>query len=312
MGHATHLSRVDIRIIEDRGTGALTLRYVGRKLRFTDRLYGYPDGTFFAVVLAEVPLPEQLVELAASVGKSLDSLPATAELRRAVADVLIVEAMMEAPEYLAMIASPRASWLDVDMRELEHKSLVAENRVSELSASIKNTLTRLRAKPVFWPSIGAPTAVAPASLFGMLPPFFEPLTAPPPPPPEEEQSEEIEEATIEPIEPASETTGRKILAAVKTAREQELPQRLPGGARRALSRLPAGIYVAIGVALERKGDICAALVAGAEGGKRGGEVAVIDWDGEWPVVARRYGAHGRIVYRVEDALRRNGIATEAA
>jgi hypothetical protein len=41
--------------------------------------------------------------------------------------------------------------------------------------------------------------------------------------------------------------------------------------------------------------------------KRRGEAAVIDWDGEWPVVVRRYGSNGCTVYKVEDALKRAGV-----
>ena len=302
MSRVVHLSRVDLRAIEDRGTGAITLRYVGRKIRFFDRMYGYPDGTFFAVVLAEVPLPEALVTLASAVSVNLDSLPLTTELRRAVADVLVSEATMEAPDYLAMISEPRTTWLEADARELEHKSLAAENRVRELSRLIENTLRRRLVKPVEYPEIRTYPAMAPAGFVRRSEP-----TQPPAP----VHTEDVPEAEDRPTE-TSEAAGNRVLAAVKLAREEELPQRLPGGARRALGRLPVGLYVSHGSALDRKDDICSAMVAGAEGGKRGGEVAVIDWDGEWPVVCRRYGAHGRIVYRVEDALKRNGIAAGEA
>jgi hypothetical protein len=313
MSRLVYLSRVDIRQVQDRSTGAITLRYTGRKLRFFDRLYGYPDGTFFAVVLSEMPLPEALTTLASAVGVDLDSLPLTVELRRAVADVLVCEAMMEAPEYLNMCADPRTAWLEADARELEHRSLAAENRVRETSRAIETALRR-RIKP--------PAAALPAvRTYAPMPPagfgsrFIERLPAPrrlaPPPEPEEVEVEEEIEEIDGPVE-TSETTGKRVLAAVKVAREQELPQRLPGGARRALGHLPAGLYVSHGASLDRKADICSAMVEGAESGKRAGESTVIDWDGEWPVVARRYGSHGRIVYRVEDALRRSGIATGAA
>jgi hypothetical protein len=303
-----HLSRVDIRAVQDRSTGSVTLRYVGRKLRFYDRMYGYPDGTFFAVVLNEVPLPESLVTLASAVGISLDSLPLTAELRKAVADVLTSEATMEAPDYLGMVADPRTTWLEVDARELEHKNLAAENKVRELSKLIENALRRRLAPAVAAPPVRTYAAMAPAGFVSRLP-------APARPVPPEVIEGEIEEEETEVVEgpvETSESTGKRVLVAVKRAREEELPQRLPGGARRALAHLPTGLYVSHGAACERKADICAAMVAGAEGGKRGGEVAVIDWDGEWPVVARRYGSHGRIVYRVEEALRRHGVATGEA
>jgi hypothetical protein len=312
MSRIVYLSRVDIRQLQDRGTGAITLRYTGKKLRFFDRLYGYPDGTFFAVVLGEVPLPEALTTLASAVGVELDSLPLTTELRRAVADVLLCEAMTEAPDYLSMCADPRAAWLEVDVRELEHRSLAAENRMREASRAIEASLRRRIAPP--------PVVLPPIRTFAPMPPagfgsrFAERLPAPtrvtPPEPEEVEEEVEVEEIDG-PVE-TSEATGKRVLAAVKIAREQELPQRLPGGARRALGHLPPGLYVSLGPALDRKPDMCSAMAVAAESGKRSGESAIIDWDGEWPVVARRYGAHGRIVYRVEDALRRSGIATGAA
>jgi hypothetical protein len=304
LSRLVHLSRVDVRTIEDRSAGALTLRYVGRKLRFFDRLFGFPDGTFFVVILNEVPLPESLVTLASTVGVDLDSIKATTELRRAVADVLLSEATMEAPEYLGMCAEPRTTWLEVDARELEHRNLAAENKVRDLTKLVETALRRRApvAAPAA-PQVRTYAPMAPAGYLGRLPARTTTIL---PPPPVEEEVEEVEEFDS-PTE-TSDATGKRVMAAVKLAREQELPQRLPGGARKALGRLPAGLYLAHGASLVRRADICSAMVDGAEGGKRGGEAAIIDWDGEWPVVARRYGSHGRIVYRVEEALRRHGVA----
>jgi hypothetical protein len=42
-------------------------------------------------------------------------------------------------------------------------------------------------------------------------------------------------------------------------------------------------------------------------GRADREISVVDYDGEWPVVVRRYGQDGRTIYKVEDALRRYGI-----
>lgn len=309
MNRPAFLSRADIRQVHDRAAGALTLKYVGRKLRFFDHLYGYPLGVFFAVSISEVPLPENLVTLASAVGVDLYSHSHAAELREAVAEVLASEALVQAPDYLSMCAEPHAVWTDVDGREMEHRKLVAENRVRDLSRIIETSLRRRAAHQ--------PVHVAPVHTYAAMPPagFVYQRPAPPPPvavaPPEpvevEEELVEVGPVASGPLE-TSEAAGRRVLASVRLAREQELPQRLPGGARRSLARSPAGIYLSHGASLERMRDICSAMVAGAEGGKRGGDVAILDWDGEWPVVARRYGAHGRIVYRVEDALKRHGIA----
>ena len=307
MSRLAPLSRSDIRQIEDRSAGALTLRYIGRKLRFFDRLYGFADGTFFVVILNEVPLPENLVSLASALGVDLDSIKATVELRRAVADLLLSEATMEAPDYLGMCAEPRCAWLDADGRELEHRHLAAENKVRDLTRIVETAIRRRAPAPApVAPPVRTYSPVAPAGYRTAS----RPTTILPPPPEVEEEEVEVEEFDS-PTE-TSDATGKRIMAAVKLARDQELPQRLPGGARKALGRLPAGLYLAHGASLVRKADICSAMVEGAEGGKRGGEAAIIDWDGEWPVVARRYGSHGRIVYRVEEALRRHGVATGEA
>jgi hypothetical protein len=107
----------------------------------------------------------------------------------------------------------------------------------------------------------------------------------------------------------------KVQEAVSQARATELPQRLPGGARRALQKLVRAQYVISGAdAPSVRGSLLEAM-QDAEGMARGSkgsdvEVTVVDWDGEWPVVARRYGEGGRTVYRVEDALKR--ATTEAA
>ncbi len=309
MDRIVHLSRVDIRQALDRVTGALTLRYTSKRLRFFDHAYGYPDGVFFAVNLKELPLPEALMTLANAVGIVLDDLPLANELRRAVAEVLASEAMMEAPDYLSMIANPRTAWIAPDMRELERRNLAAEARVSELSRLVEASLRRRIQQPTILPPIRTYEAMPPAG-------YIDVRQAPVPlrelPMDREEPAEETEE-TIEVEEHvSSEATAKRVRDAIQAAREQELPQRLPAGARRALARQPAGLFISHGSSLDRKTDLCAAMMDGAESGKRSGESVLIDWDGEWPVVARRYGAHGRIVYRVEDALRRNGIAPGVA
>ena len=92
------------------------------------------------------------------------------------------------------------------------------------------------------------------------------------------------------------------------AREHEVPQRLPGGARRALRGLPPGQYIEVAGQLYEKSDLCAAMNDARNRGRKDREATVIDWDGDWPVVVRRYGQGGRVIYKVETALRRNDIA----
>jgi hypothetical protein len=131
--------------------------------------------------------------------------------------------------------------------------------------------------------------------------------------------EEEEILVVRPADPALVTVA-KVQAAVAQARESELAQRLPNGARRALQKLVRAQYVircsdapsvrgSLVEAMQDAETMAAGMrkVAGDDV-----EVTVIDWDGEWPVVVRRYGAGGRTVYRVEDALKRAGIEERAA
>lgn len=136
---------------------------------------------------------------------------------------------------------------------------------------------------------------------------------------------EIDEDEPEPLpverlaDPALVTIS-KVQTAIAQAREAELAQRLPNGARRALQKLVRAQYVVRGAdAPSVRGSLVEAMrdaeTAAASMRKVAGddvEVTVIDWDGEWPVVVRRYGAGGRTVYRVEDALKRAGIEEKAA
>lgn len=315
MSRPVLLSRADFRTWLDRGTGALTLRYTGRKLRFHERLYGYDEGVMFAVVVSEVPLPEALISLATSAGVDLLAQPLVPELRRAVADALVAEAMMHAPTHLATMASPGTAWLETDVQSMERSWLMVEGRIRDITRTIEQQLISRTRRGAFMSSW------TPSPLFDPMPPPFygrslatrtRSLPTPPAPAPEIARVDVIDVDVKDDAEPTpvetSEATGRRAMAAAKTAREQEMPQRLPGGVRKALGRLPAGIYLSHGALLGRKSDICSAMVDGAEAGRRSSEATVIDWDGEWPVVVRRYGEHGRIVYRVEDALRRHGIA----
>lgn len=296
------LSRADIRSATDRSAGTLTLRYTGRHLRGTGRLFGFSENVFFAVSLNEVPLPDGVTTLASAVNVDMNTFPLTNELRRAVAELLAAEALLEAPALLEEIASPRTQWNPLDVRALEHAVLVAENKLAEVRGAVEGALRRRIVTRFDLPPV--------RPLYSVMPPpdFWrerkrEPAVEAAPLPEPEPESNDVEDTTQD----ASEATGARVVAAIKVAREQELQQRLPGGARRALAHLPSGLYLARGSSLEMKPTICSALVAGAEGGRRSGESTVIDWDGEWPVVARRYGANGRIIYRVEQALRRSGL-----
>lgn len=81
---------------------------------------------------------------------------------------------------------------------------------------------------------------------------------------------------------------------------------MPNGARRALERMVAAVYIVIGSgAPSVRGSLAEAMVdAQSTALDDKVEVTIIDWDGEWPVVVRRYGPDGHVMYRVEGALKR--------
>lgn len=306
------LYRTDIRRSFDRAMGAMTLRYVGNRCRFHSSIHGFPNGVFFVVTLADVPMPEEIVRSAALADVDLRVHYAGDELRRLIAETLCAEAMLDASAHLASITDDVAAWGAHDLRQLEREQQIAERRLDEWIGKTDAMLKRraaTRAAPAV-PSISLPPPLAPMSAAAPwvggvhVPPAVLPAPAPEPEPEPEIEDEDERQYVQSETSPAA--AGR-VLAAGRVAREQELPQRLPAGARRALASLPSGIYLAHGARLERKPDLCAAMADGQETGKRGGEPTIIDWDGEWPVVLRRYGSHGRVVYRVEEALRRAGL-----
>lgn len=285
----------------DRPTGALILQYAGRGLRWVDRLYGFDEGVFFVVLPTEVPFPEALEELAKECGVALASHPAAPVLRRAVADAIVAEALVNAPSLLANIAEPRTEWGRIDLREVERKHFIEVARVSEIVRQIESDLRlrrALREPPPVLPVI-APPVVAP--LGSDCRPAGNVPESPPPCAP----ASAIDSG-------ASSAAVRRAEEATRVARENELPQRLPEGARRALQKMEPGVYAIASGAYDRKVDLCSAMSEAQEvSRRRDHEVVVVDWDGEWPVVVRRYGEGGRIVYRVEDALRRAGIEEAA-
>lgn len=316
---ARPLYRSDIRKTKDGPTNSAILQYVGsgrRSLDFDSYIYGYPDGTFFVASFDDVPFPDRVAEMAEKRGIKLDALPDAPRLRHAVVEALVAEGMVQAPELLADLAVPEVYWRDWDRREMERKHTIACARVSEIARLVEADI-KLRASRVAHPSYAVPSLDAilgpePATV-GVVPAVAVPDLSPPPaesrtPEPviEEEEEVEVEEDDAAAYGPGSMTV-KRATDAVVAAREAELPQRLPGGARRRLRRMAPGRYIVYGEAMDSRVDLCAAMTDGRSLGRKGREVAVIDWDGEWPVVVRRYGQGGRTVYKVETALRRAGV-----
>lgn len=300
------LSRIDFRTRFDRETQAYVVEYAGKAVRFDDRIYGYPEGTFFVLPLRELPLPERLEELAREAHVDLRTHPNVPDLIRAIGEALQAEAILEAPVLLGDVASPRCKWSDSDGRELERRHAAAVNRVEEWVHTICADIEMSMQDRKPWD--------APMPRFSVMDPppsGFEGRSAPVEPEPAPAQEDESDVADETPaverdheMERAAKSTIERVIAAVKAAREAELPQRLPTGMRRKLGAQPPASYVVADGSPTSATDVEAAMVTAKEKAKGGVEAVVVDWDGEWPVVVRRYGENGRTVYRVEDALRR--------
>jgi hypothetical protein len=309
------LYRIDIRQKTDRPTNSIILQYIGRRrLDWHDSLYGYDEGTFFVCNLDEIGYPPSLVELADDLGIDIGRLPDARTLRIAAAEALAAEGMVDAPELIGDLASPLFRRIASDQRELERKHMIAVARLTELTR-IMSVDMRRRCLPACDPVEGVEYVGAPMPLAGVEYARTEPappLLAPAPPPTPE--PEPVVEEAVEDVQAtlnAASTIVRRARHSVVSAREAELPQRLPGGARRRLKQMPPAAYLAYGEALDVRSELCAAMADGRAMGRKDREVVVIDWDGEWPVVVRRYGQGGRTIYKVEDALRRHGIEVKS-
>lgn len=304
------ISRLDIRRRQDRATNSVVLEYTGRAMRFHERVYGFGDGVFLVVSYDEMPYPPKLRALSDELGVPVEALSVAKDLKAAAVEALIAEGMVKAPQMLHDFAEPEVFWHPWDSRELERRHVVALARVVELEAIAEREL-RLRAAKIVVDPPAVPVVILPREDVRQA----SGLT------PESAESEDVTEIlpAERPIDPALVTIS-KVQAAIAQARESELAQRLPNGARRALQKLVRAQYVIRGAdAPSVRGSLVEAMQDGeatAAGMRKVAgddvEVTVIDWDGEWPVVVRRYGVGGRTVYRVEEALRRAGIEEKAA
>jgi len=286
------------------------LRYVGSALDFDEYIYGYPECTFFAVQLDEIPWPDDLDALSQELGIAIDPLPEAPRLRTAIAEALAAGAMVDAPEHMEDLGVDRdVEWPRWELHELERKHRIAEARVLEISRLVANDL-KLRAAGMKKPSFAMPRVDDFLPLSPKLPDI--PLSAlvraevPVVVQPVAEEAEEVVEEVEGGFEPGS-TTVMRARQAVRLAREQELPQRLPSGMRRRLKKAPPAAYIIHGEVMDPRLDLCAALTDARVMGRADRETVVVDYDGEWPVVVRRFGQDGRTIYKVEDALRRHGI-----
>lgn len=308
------LYRSEIRQRTDRPTSSVILQYTGRRLKFDAEIYGYPEGTFFVASPSDVPWPPELEQAAAEACVAVETLPEARELREATVEALVTEAAVHAPELLAEMAEPRVYWNDWDRRELERKHMIAARHLQQrTSAAVRQVMLRGAdnipcPEPPQVPGPPPPAAGDELALPGRE---RRPGLPASPLPAEPEAAPASPAATDEGARLPTSVAVHRARDAIVAAREAELPQRLPGGARRRLKRMPPGTYIAHGSeAIDPRADLGAAMADAQAKGTKGNEAVVIDWDGEWPVVVRRYGQDGRTIYKVEDALRRAGLEVE--
>ena len=325
MPRARPLQRSEIRQRTDKPTNSVILQYIGRRLDFDQYIYGYPDGTFYVCSFDEVPLPESIDAMAAEYHINFHNLPDAPRVKHAVVEALITEAMVNAPELLAELTGDAPEWSPWERRDLERKHTIACARVVE-TVRVAETDMKLRMAGITRPSfvtdpMEALVGPEPASIYGgscapvspvtvALPPAPAPAALPAPPVPEAAQEDpdciECGDDFDSDLGPGSETVHEATIA-VTVARESELPQRLPQGIRRRIKKLATAVYLVLGESMESRRDLCAAMTDGRSFGRKGREVTVIAWDGEWPVVVRRYGKGGRVIYKVERALKKSGV-----
>jgi len=320
MTRGSSLQRSDIQKHSRRGV--ITLSYAGRNRKRVARLHGQDEDTLFVLNEAVVPLPDDVEELAQQVGVTLIGSPTETQFRRLVAEALLAEAIEKAPEHLLAITGVSFEWPDSTLVTLERDTKAAEARldalIREVTARLKSKLVQARALPVFdWMPTPAERRepARPERAVAVLPLRLNSERVVTAPPAGQEMAHLAEAfvaaratpvaASVEPqVSPgASEAVLLKIRDATRAARDRDTPQRLPAGARKAVEASPPGALVWA----NGKANVCRSIEDAIGGARavavRGVDSAVIDWDGEQPVLVRRFTAGGITAYRCEDSIR---------
>lgn len=293
----------------------LALSYNGKVKARIARLHGYDENTFFVVNTNAIPIPDEIEELAQQAGTTLAGSPTEDSFRRLVADAIIAEAIEHAPEHLYEITGIAFSWPDSTLVSLERDTREREERVESLIREIR---LRLRAKlseriPVFdWvpPSMDYTTPSQEPAASGATKASTKSDTVESPAAPVEPEPELDFSVRDEALRP-SDAVISKIREAVKAIREKDVPQRLPAGARKVVEAAAPGILIWYGgraIPCPSLGD---ALTAGrahalkkSATAQNSQDTVVIDWDGEQPVLVRRFKpGSGATTYRCEDFVK---------
>lgn len=303
MTRGTTLQRSDIQKHARRGI--VTLAYTGRVKKRVARLHGQDENTFFVVNAAAIPLPDDIEELAQQAGVTLIDSPTEASFRQLVGEALVAEALENAPEHLLAVTGVDFEWPDSTLVTLERDTKEAELR---LDALIREVTARLRSKtvermPVYdWVPVSASTERREQAQGAPRRAVARPVDD------EEDEPEPAPSPAPAPLPPstgiaASEAVLMKIRDATRAARDRDVPQRLPAGSRKAVEASPPGALVWA----NSKVSVCRSIEDAIGGARavavKGMDAAVIDWDGEQPVLVRRFTAGGITSYRCEDSVK---------
>lgn len=294
MSRGTVLQRNHIGRVARRGV--VTLSYNGPLRKRVARMHGQDERVFFVVDVNAIPLPDEIEDLAQQVGMTLSGSAMETSFRELVAEAIVAEAVEKAPEHLLPIIGIDFSWPDSTLVSLERDSKEKEARVSAL---IREATARLKSKKseslqVFdWSPVAASVARAPARAAAAVPHHADADPGP-------ELAVSVAAADAPSV---SDVVVQKIRAAVRAVRDQDTPQRLPAGARKAVESSAPGQLVWA----NNKVNSCRSLEDAIGGARavamRGTESAVIDWDGEQAVLVRRFATGGATAYRCEDSVK---------
>ena len=292
----------------------LTLSYHGKVKARVARLHGHDENTFFVVNTNAIPIPDEIEELAQQAGTTLANSATEDSFRRLVAEAIIAEAIEHAPEHLLEITGVAFDWPDATLVSLERETREREERVDGL---IREVRLRLRAKmseriPVFdWvPPSTEYSPVAPQAL-PAAPSNPHSTRATGEPDHTAEPAPELDFTIRDEALRPSDAVIAKIREAVRAIRDKDIPQRLPAGARRVIEASAPGILIwAAGRAIPCP-SLSDALVAGrahalkkSANSQTAQDTVVIDWDGEQPVLVRRFKpGTGATAYKCEDFVK---------
>ncbi len=275
----------------------VALRYRPRR-EYTSRLYGEEPGVFFVLEQSELPWPDDIAELADRLGYDLDAHPLAGKFRSLTTTALVLEGYLEAPASLAELCGERIEWRERDAIDLEREHIAACRRLEGLVTEIRHDLERrLRSK-----NLPIDTSA----------PETRPTTTHPDTSAAEPRAPGVVGTSAPERRDAPAVAARlraRVTEAIERARIEELAQRMPTGTRRAIAPLPAGLYLCEATPPIEPTSVKDLEVALRDGPLRARELAVefvlIDHDGDYPVLVRRFGGDGGTVYRVEEALERH-------